>query len=127
MDEEVISKEKFEQKLKETIMSEKTIKYRKFQDGNEAVIVEFGLGKIGIGLGAESEYSLCVHLQELNEAKEVGAFLTREERDDNFKNIANPLEVILGFPNVQAIDNFIETLKIYRQKVFFPNARTRHG
>lgn len=35
------------------------------------------------------------------------------------------LEVILGFPDVKSIDNFIETLKIYRQKVFFPNAKTR--
>lgn len=106
-------------------MSEKGIHIHKFQDGNEAVVVEFGFGKIGIGLGEEGTRTLCVHLQELNEAKEVGAFLTREERDDNFKNVANPLEVILGFPDVKSIDNFIETLKIYRQKVFFPNARTR--
>ena len=108
-------------------MSNKVISIKKFQDGNEAVIVEFGLGKIGIGLGEEGTRSLCVHLQELNEAKEVGAFLSREERNDNFKNVANPLEVILGFPDVKAIDNFIKTLKIYRQKVFFPNVRTRHG
>lgn len=106
-------------------MESNSIKVYQYEDGNKAVVVEFGLGKIGICLGAESERTLCVHIQELNEAKEVGAFLTQEERDDNFKNVANPLEVILGFPNVKSIDNFIETLKIYRQKVFFPNARTR--
>lgn len=110
-------------------MSEKVINILKHEDGNETVIVEFGLGKIGIGLLPESESQryMAVGLQELNEAKDVGAFLTAEERDYNFKNVANPLEVALAFPNVKAIDNFIETLKIYRQKVFFPNVRTRHG
>ena len=106
-------------------MGEKGIHIHKFHDGNEAVVVEFGSGKIGIALDKNCELKLAVHLQELKEAKEMGAFLTREEREDNFKNPANPLEVILGFPDVKAIDNFIETLKIYRQKVFFPNARTR--
>ena len=108
-------------------MSEKGIHIHKFQDGNEAIVVEFGFGKIGIGLDDNCARNLAVHLQELNEAKDVGAFLTREEREDNFNNPANPLEVILGFPDVKAINNFIETLKIYRQKVFFPNVRTRHG
>lgn len=106
-------------------MSEKGIHIHKFQDGNEAVVVEFGFGKIGIGLDNNSCRNLAVRLQELNEPKDMGAFLTREEREDNFNNPANPLEVILGFPDIKAIDNFIETLKIYRQKVFFPNARTR--
>ena len=106
-------------------MSEKGICIQKFQDGNEAVVVEFGFGKIGIGLDNNCARNLAVHLQELNEPKERGAFLTREELEDNFNDPANPLEVILGFPDVKSIDNFIETLKIYRQKVFFPNARTR--
>lgn len=110
-------------------MSEKVINILKHEDGIETVIVEFGLGKIGIGLLSESESqrNMVVRLQELNEAKDVGAFLTAEERNDNFKNVANPLEVVLDFPDVKSIDNFIETLKIYRQKVFYPNARTRHG
>lgn len=106
-------------------MSEKVIHIHKFQDGNEAVVVEFGFGKIGIGLEDNRAHNLAVHLQELNEPKDMGAFLTREEQDDNFNNPANPLEVILDFPDVKSIDNFIETLKIYRLKVFFPNARTR--
>lgn len=106
-------------------MSEKGIYIRKFKDSSEAVVVEFGFGKIGIGLDDNCARKLAVHLQELNEPKEMGAFLTREEREDNFKNPKNPLGVILGFPDVKSIDNFIETLKIYRQKVFFPNARTR--
>ncbi|MDY6387801.1 MAG: hypothetical protein SPL21_10040 [Fibrobacter sp.] len=108
-------------------MNEKVINIHKYEEGNEDVIVEFGLGKIGIGLASESQRNMIVRLQELNKAKDVGAFLTAEERDDNFKNTANPLEVVLVFPDVKSIDNFIETLKIYRQKVFFPNARTRHG
>ena len=108
-------------------MSEKGIHIHKFQDGNEAVVVEFGFGKIGIGLEKNCALNLAVHLQELKEAKEMGAFLTREELDDNFNNPANSLEVILGFPDVKAINNFIETLEIYRQKVFFQNVRTRHG
>lgn len=106
-------------------MSEKVIHIHKFQDGNEAVVVEFGFGKIGIGLEDNRARNLAVHLQELNKPKDMGAFLTREEQDYNFNNPANPLEVILGFPDVKSIDNFIETLKIYRQKVFFPNAKTR--
>lgn len=106
-------------------MSEKGIHIRKYHDFTEAVVVKFGSGKIGIGLDDNCARNLDVHLQELNEPKEMGAFLTREEREDNFNDPANPLEVILGFPDVKSIDNFIETLKIYRQKVFFPNARTR--
>lgn len=106
-------------------MNEKGIYIHKFQDGNEAVVVEFGFGKIGIGLDKNCARNLVVRLQELKEPKEMGAFLTREELEDNFNDPANPLEVILGFPDAKAIDNFIETLKIYRQKVFFPNARTR--
>ena len=110
-------------------MSEKVINILNHEDGIETVIVEFGLGKIGIGLLSESESqgNMAVRLQELNQAKDVGSFLTAEERDDNFNNVANPLEVVLDFPNAKAIDNFIETLKLYRQKVFFPNARTRKG
>lgn len=106
-------------------MSEKRIYIHKYEDGNEAVVVEFGFGKIGIGLDDNCARNLAVHLQELNEPKDMGAFLTREELEDNFNNPANPLEVILGFPDLKSVDNFIETLKIYRQKVFFPNARTR--
>lgn len=106
-------------------MSEKGIYMHKYEDGNEAIVVEFGSGKIGIGLDKNCQFNLAVHLQELKEAMDMGSFLTREEIDDNFKKPANPLEVILGFPDVKSIDNFIETLKIYRQKVFFPNARTR--
>lgn len=106
-------------------MSEKGIHIHKYDDGNEAVVVKFGSGKIGIGLDKNCALNLAVHLQELKEAKEMGAFLKQEERDDNFNDPANPLEVILGFPDVKSIDNFIETLKIYRQNVFFPNARTR--
>lgn len=108
-------------------MSEKVINIHKYEDGGEDVIVEFGKGKIGIGLTPENKRNMIVRLLELNKAKDVGAFLTAEERDDNFENAANPIEVVLDFPEVKAIDNFIETLKIYRQKVFFPNARTRHG
>lgn len=108
-------------------MSEKVIHIHKYQDGNEAVVVEFGFGKIWIGLDDKRARTLAVRLQELREAKDMGAFLTREEREENFKKPANPLEVILYFPDVKAIDNFIEILKIYRQKIFFPNVRTRHG
>ena len=108
-------------------MNEKVINIHKYEDGNEDVVVKFGLGKIGIGLASESQSNMIVRLQELNEAKDVGEFLTKEERNDNFNNVTNPLEVALEFPDVKAIDNFIETLKIYRQKVFFPNVRTRHG
>ena len=106
-------------------MSEKGISIHKFQDGNEAVVVEFGFGKIGIGLDEKSSFNLAVHLQELNKAKEVGEYLTQEERESNYKEPANSIEVILGFPDVKSVDNFIETLKVYRQQAFFPNARTR--
>lgn len=48
-------------------MSEKRIHIHKFQDGNEAIVVEFGFGKIGIGLEDNCARNLAVHLQELNE------------------------------------------------------------
>lgn len=108
-------------------MNEKVINIHKYEEGYEDVIVEFGSGKIGIGLASECQRNMIVRLQELNKAKDVVAFFTEEERKDNFKNPANPLDVVLVFPDVKSIDNFIETLKIYRQKVFFPNVRTRHG
>lgn len=106
-------------------MSEKGIHIQKYDDGNEAIVVKFGSGKIGIGLDKNSQFHLAVQLKELKEAKEVGAFLKYEEILENFKDNVNPIEVVLWFPDVKSIDNFIETLKIYRQKVFFPNARTR--
>ena len=61
-------------------MNEKVINILKHEDGNETVIVEFGLGKIGIGLLSESQRNMVVCFQELNKAKDVGAFLTEEER-----------------------------------------------
>ena len=51
-----------------------------YEDGNKAVIVEFGTGSIGIGLGSEKTKGLPIHLQELNELKKIGEFLTEEER-----------------------------------------------
>lgn len=106
-------------------MSEKGIHIQKYDDGNEAVVVEFGFGKIGIGLDEKSIFKLAVHLQELSKAKEVGEYLTQEERESNYKEPANQIEVVLGFPDVKSVSNFIETLKIYRRQAFFPNARTR--
>ena len=52
-------------------MSEKGIHIHKFQDGNEAVVVEFGIGKIGIGLDKNCALNLAVHLQELKERFQV--------------------------------------------------------
>lgn len=66
-------------------MNEKVINIHKYEEGNEDVIVEFGSGKIGIGLASESQRNMIVRLQELNKANDVGAFLTKEEREDNFK------------------------------------------
>lgn len=106
-------------------MSEKGIHIHKYEDGNEAVVVKFGSGKIGIGLDKNSLFHLAVHLQELSKAKEVGEYLTQEERESNYKDPENPIDVVLWFPDVKSVDNFIETLKIYRRKAFFPNARTR--
>lgn len=40
-------------------MSEKGISIHKFQDGNEAVVVEFGFGKIGIGLDKKKQFQSC--------------------------------------------------------------------
>ena len=105
--------------------TDNSIKIHQYQDGGKAVLIDFGKGKIGIGLHDNSVNSLGVVLQELKEPKEIGAFLTKEERQENFENPVNELDVILSFPNVKSIDNFIETLKIYRQKVFFPNVKTR--
>lgn len=103
------------------------IKMHKYEDGNEAVVVKFGLGKIGTGLAPTSYGTLVVQLNELNKPKKLGAFLTPEEIEDNFKNAVNPLEVRLCFPDVKSVENFIETLKIYKMKAFYPNARTRKG
>lgn len=63
-------------------MSEKGIHIQKYDDGNEAVVVKFGSGKIGIGLDKNSLFHLAVHLQELKEAKEV---LSKSEHVDYLK------------------------------------------
>ena len=69
----------------------------RYDDGNKAIVVLFGEGGIGIGLGNEKP-ELNIHLQELKKLKKVGEFLTNEEIMDNFKNPKNPNEVILHFP-----------------------------
>lgn len=105
--------------------NEKVIKIHKYDDGNEAVIVEFGSGKVGIALGDESKRTLCVHLQELNERKEIGHFLSEKEIKDSFDANVNQLEVVLAFPDAKSIDNFIASLEIYRRRIFEPFKRTR--
>lgn len=89
----------------------------KYDDGNKALVVVFGEGGIGIGLGQEKP-ELNIHLQELKKLKKMGEFLTNEEIMDNFKNPKNPSEVILHFPTEESITNFIETLNIYKDTFF---------
>lgn len=89
----------------------------KYDDGNKALVVVFGDGGIGIGLGQEKP-ELNIHLQELKKLKKMGEFLTHEEIMDNFKNPKNPSEVILHFPTEESINNFIETLNIYKDTFF---------
>lgn len=89
----------------------------KYDDGNKALVVIFGEGGIGIGLGQEKP-DLNIHLQELKKLKKMGEFLTHEEIMDNFKNPKNPSEVILHFPTEDSINNFIETLNIYKDTFF---------
>lgn len=89
----------------------------KYDDGNKALVVVFGEGGIGIGLGQEKP-DLNIHLQELKKLKKMGEFLTNEEIMDNFKNPKNPSEVILHFPTEESINNFIETLNIYKDTFF---------
>lgn len=89
----------------------------KYDDGNKALVVVFGEGGIGIGLGQEKP-DLNIHLQELKKLKKMGEFLTHEEIMDNFKNPKNPSEVILHFPTEESINNFIETLNIYKDTFF---------
>lgn len=94
-----------------------SIYVHRYEDGYNAVIVEFGTGSIGIGLGSEKTKGLPIHLQELNELKKIGEFLTEEERLKNFEYPKNPIEVILYFPNEESVDNFIDTLKIYKNSM----------
>ena len=89
----------------------------KYDDGNKALVVVFGKGGIGIGVGQEKPY-LNIHLQELKKLKKVGEFLTNEEIMDNFKNPKTPNEVILHFPTEDSMNNFIETLNIYKDAFF---------
>lgn len=89
----------------------------KYDDGNKALVVVFGYGGIGIGLDQEKP-ELNIHLQELKKLKKMGEFLTHEEIMDNFKNPKNPSEVILHFPTEESINNFIETLNIYKDTFF---------
>ena len=89
----------------------------KYDDGNKALVVVFGEGGIGIGVGQEKP-ELNIHLQELKKLKKMGEFLTNEEIMDNFKNPKNPNEVILHFPTEESINNFIETLNIYKDTFF---------
>ena len=89
----------------------------KYDDGNKALVVVFGEGGIGIGLGQEKP-DLNIHLQELKKLKKMGEFLTDEEIMDNFKIPKNPIEVILHFPTEESMNNFIETLNIYKNTFF---------
>ena len=89
----------------------------KYDDGNKALVVVFGEGGICIGIGQEKP-ELNIHLQELKKLKKMGEFLTNEEIMDNFKNPKNPSEVILHFPTEESINNFIETLNIYKDTFF---------
>lgn len=98
-------------------MENKHIYVKQYPDETKAVVVEFGLGAVGIGLGNTNE-SLCVHLQELQAPTKIGRFLTPDERESLYKNPANPLEVILSFPDARSIDNFIETLSLYKKSLF---------
>ena len=83
----------------------------------KAIVVLFGEGGIGIGLGNEKP-ELNIHLQELKKLKKVREFLTNEEIMDNFKNPKNPNEVVLHFPTEESMNNFIETLNIYKDAFF---------
>lgn len=98
-------------------MENKHIYVHQYPDKTKAVVVEFGLGAVGIALGNANE-SPCVHLQELQAPTEMGRFLTPDERESLYKNPANPLEVILSFPDARSIDNFIETLSFYKKDLF---------
>lgn len=100
-------------------MENKHVYVRQYADGTKAVVVEFGLGAVGICLGNPNE-SPCVHLQELQVPTEMGRFLSPEECKNLYKNPANSLEVILSFPDARSIDNLIETLTLYKKDLFPP-------
>ena len=89
----------------------------KYDDGNKALVVVFGEGGIGIGVGQEKP-DINIHLQELKKLKKMGEFLTDEEIMNEFKNPKNPNEVILHFPTEESMNNFIETLNIYKDTFF---------
>ena len=103
--------------VKEALAMEDLIYEHKYDDGNKALVVIFGKGGIGIGLGQEKP-DINIHLQELKKLKKMGEFLTHEEIMDNFKNPKNPSEVILHFPTEESMNNFIETLNIYKDTFF---------
>ena len=103
--------------VKEALAMEDLIYEHKYDDGNKALVVVFGEGGIVIGIGQEKP-ELNIHLQELKKLKKMGEFLTHEEIMDNFKNPKNPSEVILHFPTEESINNFIETLNIYKDTFF---------
>ena len=103
--------------VKEALAMADLIYEHKYDDGNKALVVVFGEGGIGIGLGQEKP-DLNIHLQELKKLKKMGEFLTNEEIMDNFKNPKNPSKVILHFPTEESITNFIEILNIYKDTFF---------
>ena len=103
--------------VKEALAMEDLIYEHKYDDGNKALVVIFGKGGIGIGLGQEKP-DINIHLQELKKLKKMGEFLTHEEIMDNFKNPKNPSEVILHFPTEESMNNFIETLNIYKDTFY---------
>lgn len=100
-------------------MKSEHIYVRQYPDETKAVVVEFGLGAVGICLGNSNE-SPCVHLQELPVPTEMGRFLSPAECESLYKNPANSLEVILSFPDARSIDNLIETLSLYKKDLFPP-------
>lgn len=87
----------------------------KSDDGCETTNVDFGSGKIGIGINDKYGCgTMHVVLFKLDNAHPLGEVCRNE--DEAWKNCTNC--VSLNFPTKEAIDNFINVLTDYKKEQF---------
>lgn len=84
-----------------------------YPDGHTSLVAEFGLGRLGLGLGSNETDALNVELYELRSACPLGTIVD----PDNVK-IPEAFDITLRFPTVDSVDNFISILQNFRKDIF---------
>ena len=104
-------------------MKKDAVNIHRLEDGCDVVNVNFGAGRVEIGLHGDSSMQ-CMHvvLHELDSSHPLGEEVSKSE-EESWKNCR--LFVSLNFPNSESVDNLIKVLSDYRKTCFEPPRRTR--